>query len=64
MGNGGSMTKRHMVRNTIAAPPMRRTMGSGISPEVYTMDIKKPTDVLRNVKVSKPRMPKKYITFD
>ena len=64
MGNGGSMTKRTMVKNVVAAPPMRRTMGSGIKPEVYTMDIQRPTDVLRNVRVAKPRLPKKYITFE
>lgn len=64
MGNGGSMTKRTLVRNVVSAPPMRRTIGSGIKPEVYTMDIQRPTDVLRNVRVSKPRLPKKYITFD
>lgn len=64
MGNGGSMTKRHMVKNTIAAPPMRRTMGSGIRPEVYTMESSRPTQVLSNIRVAKSRMPKKYITFD
>lgn len=64
MGNGGSMTKRHMVRNTIAAPPMRRMLGSGIRPEVYTMEASRPTQVLSNIRVSKSRMPKKYITFD
>jgi len=64
LGNGGSMTKRHMVKNTIAAPPMRRTMGSGIKPEVYTMEASKPTQVLSNIRVAKSRLPKKYITFE
>lgn len=64
MGNGGSMTARTKVRNVVSAPPMRRTMGSGIKPEVYTTESSKPTDVLRNVNVSKSRLPKKYITFD
>lgn len=65
MGNGGSTSKRHSVKGvTPTAPPMKRTCGSGIKPEVYTMDIQKPTDVLRNVRVAKSRLPKKYITFD
>lgn len=64
MGNGGSMSKRTMVRNSIAAPPMRRTLGSGIKQEVYSMEVERPTEVLRNIRVSKPRLPKKYITFD
>jgi len=64
MGNGGSMTKRHLVKNTIAAPSMRRTMGSGIKPEVYESNVVRPTEVLRNVRVAKSRLPKKYITFE
>jgi len=64
MGNGGSMTKRHILKNVVAAPRMSRMMGSGIRPEVYTMEASRPTQVLSNVRVSKSRMPKKYITFD
>ena len=64
MGNGGSMTKKTLVRNVVSAAPMKRTMGSGIVPEVYQMSSMKPTEILRNIKISKPRLPKKYITFE
>jgi hypothetical protein len=39
-------------------------LGSGIRPEVYTMEASRPTQVLSNVRVAKSRMPKKYITFE
>ena len=66
LGNGGSMTKKIMVKGKIAAKPMMRQLGSGIKAEVYDtqMGVVKPTDVLRNIKVAKSRIPKKYITFD
>lgn len=64
MGNGGSMSKRHMIKNAIAAPHMKRSIGSGIKPEVYSMEATRPTQILSNIRVAKSRMPKKYITFE
>jgi hypothetical protein len=40
-------------------------MGSGLTEQVYENGrLGKATDSLRNLKISKPRIPKKYITFD
>lgn len=43
----------------------RRTSGSGMVPEIFSDGrVEKGIDVLRNLRVSKPRIPKKYITFE
>jgi hypothetical protein len=43
----------------------KRVLGSGLKDEVYEEGrLHKATDTLRNLKLSKPRLPKKYITFD
>jgi len=43
----------------------KRVLGSGLKDEVYEEGrLQKATDTLRNLKLSKPRLPKKYITFD
>ena len=48
-----------------AARHHKRSMGSGLVNEIYENGkIHKATDTLRNLKVSQPRIPKKYITFD
>jgi hypothetical protein len=40
-------------------------MGEGIKAEVFEDNkVHRATDTLRNLKVSKPRVPKKYISFD
>ena len=64
MGNGGSMTKKTSCGGSIVAKPMGRRMGSGITTEVYESQAVRPTDVLRNIRVAKSRLPKKYITFE
>ena len=64
MGNGGSMTKKIFCGGAVVARPMCRCMGSGIKSEVYENQAVRPTDVLRNVRVAKSRLPKKYITFE
>lgn len=43
---------------------MMRGTGSNITSDVYTSSVAKPTEVLRNIRVSKSRLPKKYITFE
>jgi len=43
----------------------KRTMGSGLKPEIYEDNkVHRATDTLRAIKVSKPRVPKKYINFE
>ena len=43
----------------------KRTCGSGVVPEIYSDGkVQKATEVLKNLKISKPRMPKKYISFE
>ena len=64
MGNGGSMTKKCSCQGSIVAKPMGRKLGSGIKEEVYENQSVRPTEILRNVRVSKSRLPKKYIVFE
>ena len=43
----------------------KRSSGSGLVSEIFSNNrIQKGSDVLRNLKISKPRIPKKYITFE
>lgn len=43
----------------------KRTQGSGLVPEIYEKGIvQRKSDILRNIKISQPRVPKKYISFD
>jgi hypothetical protein len=43
----------------------KRVLGSGLKEEVYEDGrLQKATETLRHLKLSKPRLPKKYITFD
>jgi hypothetical protein len=43
----------------------KRSMGMGLKPEIFENgQVHKATETLRNMKVSKPRIPKKYISFD
>ena len=54
VGKGGALKMYH-----------KRTSGSGIVPEIYSDGkIQKATEVLKNLKISKSRMPKKYISFE
>ncbi len=43
---------------------LSKSIGSNIKEEVYTSPVIKPTQVLRDIKVAKSRLPKKYITFE
>jgi hypothetical protein len=43
----------------------KRTMGSGLVPEIYENGkVQRKTDLLRNLKIAQPKIPKKYISFD
>ena len=42
----------------------RKIAGRGMISEVLEPSILKPTEILRNIRVVKSRMPKKYITFE
>ncbi len=64
MGNGGSMTK-HITKAGKAVKQMSSRMsGSGMTQEVFDVPSVKATETLRNIRVAKPRLPKKYITFE
>jgi len=40
-------------------------MGSGLVPEIYEKGmVQRKSDILRNLKIAQPRVPKKYISFD
>tara|TARA_R110000787_G_scaffold153216_3_gene267079 strand:+ start:179 stop:343 length:165 start_codon:yes stop_codon:yes gene_type:complete len=54
-----------MGKNNPAARDHKRVLGSGLKDEVYEDGrLQKATETLRNLKIAKPRLPKKYITFD
>ena len=43
----------------------KRTMGSGLKEEIFEdHKVHRATDTLRNLRVSKPRVPRQYISFD
>ena len=43
----------------------KRCCGSGLKPEIYENGIvHKATENLKGLKIAKPRIPKKYISFD
>jgi len=54
------ITKTHRVaRNN------KRTMGSSLVPEIYEKGmVQRKSDILRNLKIAQPKIPKKYISFD
>jgi hypothetical protein len=40
-------------------------MGSGLVTEIYDNGkVQRKSDILRNLKIAQPRVPKKYISFD
>jgi hypothetical protein len=50
---------------TIMARNHKRCSGSGLKPEIYENGIvHKATENLKGLKIAKPRIPKKYISFD
>lgn len=64
-GNGRYVMKPTSMLSGSLARHHKRTYGSGITSEVYENGrLHKATETLRNLKVAKPRLPKKYITFD
>lgn len=54
------ITKKHnLARNN------KRNMGSNLVPEIYEGGkVQRKTDLLRNLKIAQPKVPKKYISFD
>ena len=67
MGNAGRSTMRFKGMGVMGkvARHHKRSMGMGLKPEIFENgQVHKATETLRNMKVSKPRIPKKYISFD
>lgn len=63
MGLGATRGNKH-TKGSGVVRHMGRTIGSGITPAVYQSEATRPTEVLRNIRVAKSRLPKKYITFE
>jgi|TARA_R110000868_G_scaffold31179_4_gene114384 hypothetical protein len=68
LGMGGSATTNCGGRGMSITRPHRRYAGSGLNQlpaDTFQPKINQPaTDILRNLKVSRPRVPKKYINFE
>jgi hypothetical protein len=61
----GLKTTMGINKNNNIARNHKRTMGSGLVPEIYESGkVQRKTDLLRNLKIAQPRIPKKYISFD
>jgi len=61
----GLKTTMGINKNHNIARNHKRTMGSGLVPEIYEGGkVQRKTDLLRNLKIAQPRIPKKYISFD
>jgi hypothetical protein len=63
MGAGGSALSIKSKAG-YSVKSVGRKNGSGITPEVYQSQAVRPTEVLRNIRIAKSRLPKKYITFE
>ena len=54
------LTKHHRI-----AKNHKRLLGSGLVPEIYESGkVQRKSELLRNLKISQPKVPKKYISFD
>jgi hypothetical protein len=61
----GLKTSMGVNKNHKIARSNKRTMGSGLVSEIYEKGkIQRKSDILRNLKIAQPRIPKKYISFD
>jgi len=64
-GGRSSMGFRGTNGNNKIARHHKRSLGEGLKDEIFEDGkVHRATDTLRNLKVSKPRIPKKYISFD
>jgi hypothetical protein len=64
-GAGGGITRK-ITHNAIKNSHRRITMGGAINADKVYEDntLRKATDNLRNLRISKPRIAKKYISFE
>ena len=63
-GSGFKISKG-MTKNHKVARNHKRSLGSNLVPEIYEDGkVQRKTDLLRNLKIAQPRIPKKYISFD
>jgi hypothetical protein len=64
--NKSGITNNRVKHNALATSNRRITMGGSVNAEKVFEDntLRKVTDNLRQLKISKPRIPKKYITFE
>ena len=61
----GLKTSIGINKNHKVAQNNKRTMGSGLVSEIYDgSKLQRKSDILRNIKIAQPKIPKKYISFD
>jgi hypothetical protein len=61
----GLRTTMGISKNHAVARNHKRMMGSGLVTEIYDNGkVQRKSDILRNLKIAQPRVPKKYISFD
>jgi hypothetical protein len=63
----GLKTSIGINKNHKVAISNKKTMGSGLVSEIYDNSkgkIQRKGDILRNLKIAQPKIPKKYISFD
>ena len=61
----GLRTSKGMTKTHRVAKNHKRILGSGLVPEIYDNGkVQRKSDILRNLKISQPKVPKKYISFD
>lgn len=65
LGKGTSPYSLGLGKNRKVARDHKRTMGEGLVDKIYEDGmVHRPTDTLRNLKIIKPRIPKKYISLE
>ena len=63
-GSGGR-TSMGITKSHKFAKNHKRILGSGLKTEIYDNGkIQKKSDLMKNLKISQPRLPRKYISFE
>jgi hypothetical protein len=61
----GFRTSKGLTKTHRIAKNHQRLLGSGLVPEIYEDGkVQRKSDLLRNLKIAQPKIPKKYISFD
>jgi hypothetical protein len=61
----GFRTSKGMTKTHKIARNHTRSLGSNLIPDIFEGGmVQRKTDILRNLKIAQPKVPKKYISFD